>query len=216
MLRGICAGVATPCCATTTWIFGSAFSLICGLLSRWRRLLIPASLVRFTPGEWIHEQAAFLVEFLLSHLGLFLCRLPLLFGHRFGLLQLLDTQGGIKFFCIILQVKQARSAIGCNHEGQQRMAIGVFSVRCFGEAEQLFLRLFDAFHVLVMIRLAVAVEDRASSGARDLICLRCEWLDRQSKRDEILYHCELVADFLHRYDRVVKALKEKRYLLLLL
>src|SRR6266536_934447 len=40
MLRGICAGVATPCCATTTWMFGSAFSLICDLLSRGRRLLM--------------------------------------------------------------------------------------------------------------------------------------------------------------------------------
>src|SRR5260221_8134490 len=29
MLRGIVAGVATPCCATTTAMFGSAFSLYC-------------------------------------------------------------------------------------------------------------------------------------------------------------------------------------------
>src|SRR6266498_2760041 len=166
--------------------------------------LIPASLMRLTPSERIHEQSAFLVEFLLFRLGLFLCRLPLLFRHCFRLLELLDTQGGVKFFRVILQVKQPRSAIGCDNEGHHCMTIGVFIVWRFGEAEQLFLCLFNAWHILMVVHLAIAIEDGAGSGARDLVGLRREWLDRESKRDEILYHGELIADFLHGYDAMVE------------
>src|SRR6266704_2597692 len=134
MLRGICAGVATPCCATTTWIFGSALLSIC-LMGRLRRLVIPASLMGLTPSKGIHEQAAFLVEFLLSRQALFLCLSLLFFCHRLGLLQLLNRERGVEFFRVIIQIKQPRSAIGANDEGHHGMAIGVFIVRCFGEAE---------------------------------------------------------------------------------
>src|SRR6266487_2581957 len=128
--------------------------------------LIPtSSLMGVCPFKRIHEQSAFLVEFLLSRLGLFLCLLLLFFGHRLSLLQLLDTQGGVEFFRVIIQIKQPWSTIGCNDERHHGMAIGIFIVRCLGEAKQLFFCLFDAWHILMVVDLAIAIEDGASSGA---------------------------------------------------
>src|SRR6266704_576389 len=139
--------------------------------------------------------------------SLFLCISLLLFCHRLGLLELLNRERGVEFFRIIIQVKQPRYAIGANDEGHHGMAVGVFIVRRLWKREQFFLRLFDAWHVLMVVHLAVAVEDGASGGTGDLIGLRCKRLDRESKRDEILYHCQLVPDFLNRYDAMVKALE---------
>src|SRR6266571_7671262 len=119
--------------------------------------ICPTSLVRFTPGERVHLRPT-PIQLCLLHFGLFLGCLTLFFGDGLGYFELFNRESGIKcLFVIAGKIKQARSAIRANHKGHHRVTIGVFIVWRFGEAEQFFLCLLDAFHVFVMIDLAIGI-----------------------------------------------------------
>src|SRR6266852_1698623 len=178
------AGVATPCCATTTWMFGSAFCCDCGC-GRLRRLVIPASLMRCSPGERVDLWAT-PVQVCLLYFRFLLGYTALFFGDGLGTLQVLNAERHVERNLVRVQVKYAWVSHRCYHQRRHSMAVCIIVMWCEWKREQFFFKFVKVNQVFEVIRFAVGIINTASCRANYFISSRRERFYWISLTDKIL------------------------------